>query len=86
MFVLLGTVSGTASIANILTLPESTRDMACCSHIGSFPCAAALLGIAQIGVQWTCFFFMSVAYSLISIAVYTNNSPKHAPLPHLLPP
>lgn len=58
MFVLLGTVSGTASIANILTLPESTRDMACCSEIGSFPCAAALLGIAQIGVQWTCFFFM----------------------------
>lgn len=58
MFVLLGTVSGTASIANILTLPESTRDMGCCKEIGSFPCAAALLGIAQIGVQWTCFFFM----------------------------
>lgn len=32
--------------------------MACCKEIGSFPCAAALLGIAQIGVQWTCFFFM----------------------------
>jgi hypothetical protein len=58
MFVLLGTVSGTASIANILTLPESTRDMGCCKEIGSFPCAAALLGIVQIGVQWTCFFFM----------------------------
>jgi hypothetical protein len=58
MFVLLGTVSGTASIANILTLPESTRDMGCCKQIGSFPCAAALLGITQIGVQWTCFFFM----------------------------
>lgn len=60
MFVLLGTVSGTASIANILTLPESTADMACCKEIGSFPCAAALLGIAQIGVQWSCFFFMYV--------------------------
>jgi hypothetical protein len=58
MFVLLGTVSGTASIANILTLPESTRDMGCCREIGTFPCAAALLGIAQIGVQWACFFFM----------------------------
>ena len=55
---LLGTVSGTASIANILTLPESTRDMGCCKEIGRFPCAAALLGIAQIGVQWSCFFFM----------------------------
>jgi hypothetical protein len=58
MFVLLGTVSGTASIANILTLPESTRDMGCCREIATFPCAAGLLGIAQIGVQWACFFFM----------------------------
>ncbi|KAF2241003.1 PQ loop repeat protein-like protein [Trematosphaeria pertusa] len=62
MFVLLGTVSGTASIANILTLPESTRDMGCCSKIGTFPCAAALLGIAQIGVQWTCFFFIMLLF------------------------
>ena len=58
MFVLLGTVSGTASIANILTLPESRRDMGCCKEISSFACSAALLGIAQIGVQWACFFFM----------------------------
>ncbi|KAF2829328.1 PQ loop repeat protein-like protein [Ophiobolus disseminans] len=62
MFVLLGTVSGTASIANILTLPESTRDMACCSEIGRFPCAAALLGVAQIGVQWSCFFFIMLLF------------------------
>ena len=58
LFVLLGTVSGTASIANILTLPESTRDMGCCDEISRFACAAAMLGIAQIGVQWTCFFFV----------------------------
>ncbi|KAJ4990367.1 ATP synthase F0 [Stagonosporopsis vannaccii] len=62
LFVLLGTVSGTASIANILTLPESTADMACCKEIGRFPCAAALLGIAQIGVQWTCFFFIMMLF------------------------
>ncbi|KAF1919642.1 PQ loop repeat protein-like protein, partial [Ampelomyces quisqualis] len=62
MFVLLGTVSGTASIANILTLPESTTDMACCKEIGRFPCAAALLGIAQIGVQWSCFFFIMLLF------------------------
>ncbi|KAF2726775.1 PQ loop repeat protein-like protein [Polyplosphaeria fusca] len=62
LFVLLGTVSGTASIANILTLPESTRDMGCCSQIGRFPCAAALLGIAQIGVQWSCFFFIMLLF------------------------
>ncbi|EUC38193.1 hypothetical protein COCCADRAFT_32656 [Bipolaris zeicola 26-R-13] len=62
MFVLLGTVSGTASIANILTLPESTRDMACCKEIGTFPCAAAMLGIVQIGVQWSCFFFIMLLF------------------------
>ncbi|KAF1362850.1 PQ loop repeat protein-like protein [Lizonia empirigonia] len=62
LFVLLGTVSGTASIANILTLPESTADMACCNEIGNFPCAAALLGIAQIGVQWACFFFIMLLF------------------------
>ncbi|KAF2010046.1 PQ loop repeat protein-like protein [Aaosphaeria arxii CBS 175.79] len=62
LFVLLGTISGTASIANILTLPESTRDMRCCKEIGSYPCAAALLGIAQIGVQWTCFFFIMLLF------------------------
>lgn len=62
LFVLLGTVSGTASIANILTLPESTRDMACCREIAKFPCAAAMLGVAQIGVQWSCFFFMCVCF------------------------
>ncbi|ORX96912.1 hypothetical protein BCR34DRAFT_578338 [Clohesyomyces aquaticus] len=62
MFVLLGTVSGTASIANILTLPESTRDMGCCKEITRFACASALLGIAQIGVQWTCFFFIMLLF------------------------
>ncbi|KAF2188267.1 PQ loop repeat protein-like protein [Zopfia rhizophila CBS 207.26] len=62
MFVLLGTVSGTASIANILTLPESTRDMGCCREISRFACAAALLGIAQIGVQWSCFFFIMMLF------------------------
>ncbi|KAE8828565.1 hypothetical protein PTNB73_06303 [Pyrenophora teres f. teres] len=62
MFVLLGTVSGTASIANILTLPESTRDMDCCKEIGGFPCAAAMLGIVQIAVQWACFFFIMLLF------------------------
>jgi hypothetical protein len=83
LFVLLGTVSGTASIANILTLPESTRDMGCCKEIGRFPCAAALLGIAQIGVQWSCFFFM---YDMLPHSISTTDSPQYAALPNLLPP
>lgn len=71
LFVLLGTVSGTASIANILTLPQSTRDMACCRSIGTFPCAAALLGIVQIGVQWACFFFIM----LLFLVFFPRNPP-----------
>ncbi|KAF2750510.1 PQ loop repeat protein-like protein [Sporormia fimetaria CBS 119925] len=73
MFVLLGTVSGTASIANILTLPESTRDMACCKDIGRFPCTAALLGVTQIGVQWTCFFFIM----LLFLIFFPRNAPDN---------
>jgi hypothetical protein len=92
MFVLLGTVSGTASIANILTLPESTRDMACCREIGKFPCAAALLGIAQIGVQWTCFFFMytvtltlpppcaNVPHSMLLFLIFFPRNPQPSEL------
>ncbi|OCL14134.1 PQ loop repeat protein-like protein, partial [Glonium stellatum] len=62
MFVLLGTVSGTAGIANILTLPASRADMGCCKEISTFACTAALLGIAQVGVQWTCFFFIMLLF------------------------
>ncbi|OCK78774.1 PQ loop repeat protein-like protein [Lepidopterella palustris CBS 459.81] len=62
MFVLLGTVSGTAAIANILTLPASRTDMGCCKDISPFACTAALLGIAQVGVQWTCFFFIMLLF------------------------
>lgn len=57
-FVLLGTTSGTCAFANILTLPASQRDLACCKELSSFDCAAGLLGIAQVGVQWACFTIM----------------------------
>ncbi|KAF2659083.1 hypothetical protein K491DRAFT_702382 [Lophiostoma macrostomum CBS 122681] len=62
LFVLLGTVSGTASIANVLTLPQSTEDMGCCRDISRFACASALLGVVQIGVQWSCFFFIMLLF------------------------
>lgn len=57
-FVLLGTTSGTCAIANILMLPTSRSDIACCKVNSAFSCTAGLLGIAQIGAQWGCFFFM----------------------------
>ena len=57
-WVLLGTVSSIAAITNIVVLPTSQHDMACCREISGPACGAALLGIVQIGVQWTCFMAM----------------------------
>jgi len=54
-FVLLGTTSGTCAFANILVLPASRADVACCKTVSTFECVAGLLGIAQVGVQWFCF-------------------------------
>ncbi|OMP85862.1 hypothetical protein BK809_0002074 [Diplodia seriata] len=64
-FVLLGTTSGTCAIANILVLPRSREDIGCCDEIDGFACGAALLGIAQVGVQWSCFFLMLVFRSTL---------------------
>jgi uncharacterized membrane protein len=57
-WVLLGTVASTAALANILVLPSSQHDMACCREISGKACGAALLGVVQIGVQWVCFMTM----------------------------
>ena len=60
-FVLLGTTSATSAFANILLLPKSRQDVACCRELETFHCIAGLLGIAQLGIQWICFTFMWVA-------------------------
>ena len=57
-FVLLGTTSGTCAFANIVNLPASQRDLTCCKELNGFECVAGILGIAQIGVQWSCFMVM----------------------------
>jgi hypothetical protein len=57
-FVLLGTTSGTFGFANILVLPRSAQDVACCREISGIACFAGLLGIFQVGVQWLCFSIM----------------------------
>lgn len=61
-FVLLGTTSGTCAFANILVLPRSRADVACCKVVDEFACVAGLLGIAQVGVQWSCFTVMYAEY------------------------
>ena len=61
-WVLLGTLSSTAALGNIVSLPSSRRDVSCCSENGFGPwaCVAASLGVAQISVQFTCFSIMCV--------------------------
>lgn len=61
-FVLLGTTSATSAFANILLLPQSRQDVACCRELDTLPCVAGLLGIAQLGVQWISFCFMWVPW------------------------
>lgn len=57
-FILLGATSSTCALGNILLLPGSRADVGCCRALSRFECLAGLLGIAQIGVQWSCFAFM----------------------------
>lgn len=57
-FVLLGVTSGTCAFANIIIL--SREVLGCCSEIGGLNCIAASLGVAQVGLQWTCFAIMYV--------------------------
>lgn len=61
-WVLLGGLSSIAAIGNIMTLPTSRQDMACCKELDPGQCAAALLGVTQIGVQWTSFMFIVLLY------------------------
>ncbi|EEA27184.1 hypothetical protein TMatcc_004539 [Talaromyces marneffei ATCC 18224] len=61
-FVLLGTTSGTAAFANILVLPRSAHDVACCREISGVSCFAGLLGIFQVGVQCLSFYVILLLF------------------------
>ncbi|KAK0641751.1 hypothetical protein B0T16DRAFT_335775 [Cercophora newfieldiana] len=61
-FILLGTTSATSAFGNILLLPQSRRDVACCKELETFHCVAGLLGITQLGIQWICFTFIFVLF------------------------
>ncbi|RMD45085.1 hypothetical protein DV735_g175, partial [Chaetothyriales sp. CBS 134920] len=76
-FVLLGVTSGTCAFANILVLPTSRADMACCREISGFACFAGLLGVAQVGMQWSCFFLIMILF-----VVFFPRSESQAKPPH----
>ncbi|KAK3389327.1 hypothetical protein B0H63DRAFT_390993 [Podospora didyma] len=75
-FVLLGTTSATSAFANILLLPKSRQDVACCKELETFHCVAGLLGIAQLGVQWICFTFIFVLF-LVFFRYNVNSDPEN---------
>ncbi|OKL62707.1 hypothetical protein UA08_01640 [Talaromyces atroroseus] len=79
-FVLLGTTSGTSAFANILVLPRSARDMACCREISGISCFAGLLGIFQVGVQFSSFFVILILFIIFfPRATLTNPSTENEP-------
>ncbi|GAB7343235.1 hypothetical protein MBLNU457_1294t1 [Dothideomycetes sp. NU457] len=61
-WVMLGTLSSIAGITNIIVLPTSQHDMRCCKEISATECGAGLLGIVQVGVQWTCFMIVMILF------------------------
>lgn len=71
-FVLLGVTSANSQFGNILTLPQSRADVACCKVVSPFECTAGLLGIVQIGTQWVCFAIMLVLTLAILREVITD--------------
>lgn len=83
-WVLLGGISSIAGIGNILVLPKSREDMKCCKEISGGECAAALLGVGQIGLQWACFMFMYAATDPFNKSRLTTKSQCDA-LPNFLP-
>jgi len=94
-FVLLGTTSSTFAIFNILTLPRSQHDIACCREISHFACLAGLLGIAQVAVQWGCFSLMyelpcsntpRVFANPAAVECSSSSFSSPSPAPSLIPP
>jgi len=61
-WVMLGTLSSIAGITNIIVLPTSQHDMRCCKEISAAECGAGLLGVVQVGVQWTCFMIVMILF------------------------
>jgi hypothetical protein len=48
LYILLGSLSGTCAVANIMVLPSSQTDISCCRHYTRFGCFSRLLGIFQV--------------------------------------
>lgn len=61
LYILLGSISGTCAVANIMVLPSSQTDIACCRHYTRFGCISRLLGIFQVVSGVSLFWCMYVS-------------------------
>ncbi|CAD6504726.1 BgTH12-00231 [Blumeria graminis f. sp. triticale] len=75
-FIVLGVTSGTCALANVLTLPASRTEIACCKVISTFECTSGLLGIAQVAAQWACFSLNLILFLIFfpRATIYSNLS------------
>lgn len=80
-FVLLGTTSATAAFANVVVLPTTRADMACCKHISGFECFAGVLGVMQLGMQWTCFTVIMFLFLIFFPREKSMETPTGQPAP-----
>ncbi|KAI9667779.1 MAG: hypothetical protein M1821_000598 [Bathelium mastoideum] len=75
-FILLGSTSSTCAVANILVLPLTRTDLQCCKEISPYACTAALLGIAQVGMQWSNFFLIMLLFLIFFPRASSLSSPS----------
>jgi len=61
-FLLLGTVSGTSSLFNMVILQY--RMLECCARVTAVACFENTLGIIQLAIQWAMFMLILVLYLL----------------------
>ncbi|EME41112.1 hypothetical protein DOTSEDRAFT_47302 [Dothistroma septosporum NZE10] len=79
-WILLGGLSSICAAGNIIALPASRADIACCREINGAACGAALLGVAQLAVQCSCFMIIVVMF-VMYFPTTDAQSIEHTDLP-----
>jgi len=72
IFLLLGTLSATSSLFNVIIL--EFKPIQCCSIVGAVECAKTTISVIQLGIQWSMF-----ALVLVLFLIYFPPHRKLAP-------
>lgn len=82
-FLLLGVISSTSSVLNIIIL--SWPAIVCCRHVGAGPCTMNLMGVIQIGIQFVMFTLVFILF-LIYFPAQLKLEPYIPAIHHGTPP